>query len=80
MYLKANLRFLAVNYQALLKKLFSQANAYKKSFKSSPFLDKTIDSNNSLTLIEIKIPAFKLANFQFDVTEHYGLWEKCIQL
>ena len=52
----------------------------KRAKLPSPFLRKTIGSNNSLILIEKKIQVFKIAKFEIKVTVHYSLWAKCTQL
>ena len=51
-----------------------------KSKNPQPFLGKSKGSNYSFTLIENKFRFFKIASFEFNVTIHYGLWAKCIQL
>ena len=52
-----------------------------KRTKSRRFFPKTIGSNNSFTLIEKKKnQVFKIAKFEFKVTEHYGLRAKGTQL
>ena len=65
---------------SITQRSVSRENAYKKSYNPLPFLCKTIDSNNSFTLIESKFQVFKLAKLEFKVPVHYGLWAKYIHL
>ena len=44
--------FLTVKSCSVTQRSVSQENAYKKSWNPSPFLHKTVGSNNSFTLIE----------------------------
>ena len=69
-----NLIFFTVKSPSVSQRSVSQENALKKSKNLLAFFHKTIDSNNSFTLIENNF------RFLFKVTVHYGLWAKCIQL
>ena len=47
-----NFEFFTVKSPSVTQRSVSQENAYKKSKNPSPFLHKTIGSDNSFTLIE----------------------------
>ena len=47
-----NFAFFTVKSTSVTQRSVSQENAYKKSLNPSPFLHKTIGSDNSFTLIE----------------------------
>ena len=63
----------------LLKGQFLKKMLLKRA-KTCLVFCKTIDSNNSFTLIENNYRFFTIAKFEFKVTVHYGLWAICIQL
>ena len=48
----------------------------KEKKKQSAFLRKTIDLNDSFTLIENNFRFFKIAKFEFKVKVHCGLQRK----
>ena len=48
----SNFAFFTVKSPSVTQRSVSQENAYKKSENPSPFLHKTIGSDNSFTLIE----------------------------
>ena len=75
-----NLHIFTPKSPSVTQRSVSQENAYKKSKNPSPFLRKTIGSNNSFTLIENDLRFLKIAKFEFKVTVHFSLWVKCTQL